>query len=403
MRVSTAQFYYQNSERLSTKQSDVNDQMKYISSGKRVITAKDDAVSYGTLVGYKNELTNIEKYKRNITQAENRNSLQDTAFENSVGLMQEIKRLFIQSNNGTLSDEDLSSLAQLVGNSQKQLLDIANTKDETGGYIFAGYQIEQKPFNVQPDNSVIYTGDNGKRELQIAKNIMVETNQPGDEAFEEVQNALGDFSPTYINNSSGIAVQRAVIANPGGYDPLSSPPDYKFVFTSPTDLTVVDNGGAGATVFTTTTYVPGQTIAFNGIEVKISGNPSPTDEFDLKVSKNESVFETLKSAIDWINVGTTSSTPIQHQVDYSHILGQLNQALNHMTTRQSEAGTRLQLIESQESNHLNAELNIAQGKSQIEDLDFAKAIALFEQSQVALQAAQQTFVQIKGLSLFNYI
>lgn len=403
MRVSTAQFYYQNSQRLSTKQSGVNDQMKYISSGKRVITAKDDAVSYGTLVGYKNELTNIEKYKRNITQAENRNSLQDTAFANSVGLMQEIKRLFIQSNNGTLSDEDLSSLAQLVGNNQKQLLDIANTKDETGGYIFAGYQIEQQPFNAQPDNSVIYTGDNGKRELQIAKNIMVETNQPGDEAFEEVQNALGDFSPTYVNNSSGLAVQRAVIANPGAFDPLSSPPDYKFVFTSPTDLTVVDNGGAGATVFATAAYVPGQTIAFNGVEVKISGNPLPGDEFDLSVSKNESVFDTLKSAIDWINVGTTSPTPVQHQVDYSHILGQLNQALNHMTTRQSEAGTRMQLIESQESNHLNAELNIAQGKSQIEDLDFAKAIAIFEQSQVALQAAQQTFVQIKGLSLFNYI
>ena len=36
-------------------------------------------------------------------------------------------------------------------------------------------------------------------------------------------------------------------------------------------------------------------------------------------------------------------------------------------------------------------------------LNFAKAIATFEQSQVALQAAQQTFVQIKGLTLFNYI
>ena len=57
----------------------------------------------------------------------------------------------------------------------------------------------------------------------------------------------------------------------------------------------------------------------------------------------------------------------------------------------------------QENNHLDAELSLAAGQSNIEDLDFAKAVANFEQSKVALQAAQQSFVQVKDLSLFNYI
>lgn len=403
MRVSTAQFYFQNSQRLSDKQSGVNEQMKYISSGKRVLTAKDDAVAFGTLSGYKDELTNIEKYKRNITQAENRNSLQENSFANAESLLQELKTLFIQANNGTLSDADLKSLGKLASNSQGQLLDVANIKDETGGYIFAGYQIDKQPFNLQPDNSVLYVGDNGKRELQIAKNVMVETNQPGDEAFENVSNALGDFTPNYVNNSSGIAVERAVIATPASYDPLTSPPDYKFVFTSPTNLTVVDNGGAGATVFSTTSYVPGQTVAFNGMEVQISGNPLPGDEFDLTPKENISVFDTVKAAVDWMNVGANPANEVLHGIEYGEILTQLDQALNHMTTRRTEAGIRLKLVETQDNNHADAELTISQGKSQIEDLDFSKAVATFEQSQVALQAAQQTFVQIKGLSLFNYI
>ena len=50
MRVSTAQFYFQNSQQLTNKQSEVNDQINYLSSGKRVITAKDDAVSYLSLI-----------------------------------------------------------------------------------------------------------------------------------------------------------------------------------------------------------------------------------------------------------------------------------------------------------------------------------------------------------------
>ncbi|MFT5003812.1 MAG: flagellar hook-associated protein 3 FlgL, partial [Flavobacteriales bacterium] len=66
MRVSTSQFYLQSALLMNQKSADVNEQMEHLSSGKRVLTAKDDAVSYGTLAGYKNDLANIEQYKRNI-------------------------------------------------------------------------------------------------------------------------------------------------------------------------------------------------------------------------------------------------------------------------------------------------------------------------------------------------
>jgi flagellar hook-associated protein 3 FlgL len=61
------------------------------------------------------------------------------------------------------------------------------------------------------------------------------------------------------------------------------------------------------------------------------------------------------------------------------------------------------VLENQRSKHLDVELNISKGKSSIEDLDFAKAISEFEQSKIALQASQQTFSKVQGLSLFNYI
>ena len=401
MRVSTAQFYFQNTLQLTSKQSEVNQQVEYLSSGKRVLTAKDDAVSYGTLSGYKDELSNIDKYKRNITQAENRNDLQDISFATGEDIIQELKQLFIQANNGTLSDADLKSLAQLAGNTQSQMLDIANSKDETGGYIFAGYQIDVEPFAKQPDGSVNYLGDSGVRELQIAKNVMVGINQPGDSAFEKAANPMGDFTTNYVNNTSGISVNQAIIANPGAYDAVANPPDYTFVFSAPSDLTVTDS--LGATVYPTAPYTAGQTVAFNGLEVQISGNPLPGDEFDLTPQTHVSIFDTIKSAIDWMNVGASPADQVQHDVDYGEILTELNFALNHLTSQRTDAGVRGQLIENQENNHLDRELNLAQGQSSIEDLDFAKAISTFEQSQVALQAAQQTFVQIKGLSLFNYI
>ena len=401
MRVSTSQFYFQNSQQLSSLQSEVNDQVKYLSSGKRVLTAKDDAVSYGTLSGYKEAQQNIEKYRRNINQAESHNRLQEVSFTDAEDVMQQLKQVFIQANNGTLNTDDLQALAGIAENSQQHLLNTANAKDENGGYVFSGYQTDIEPFSQQPDKSVVYLGDNGVRELQISKNILVATNQTGNDAFEKVPNEMGAFSATYNVNTSGISVSSAVISAPGNYDTVNFPPDYHFSFTSPADLNVTD--GNGVSVFSTNAYAPGQTIAFNGVEVKLNGNALPGDDFVLTPQQDISIFDTVKSAIDWMNQGTTALNPVQHNVDYDEILGQLEQALHHMTSRRVDAGVRLSLIDVQESNHLDAELHIAKGRSNIEDIDFAKAVATFEQSQVSLQAAQQSFVQIKSLSLFNYL
>ena len=77
--------------------------------------------------------------------------------------------------------------------------------------------------------------------------------------------------------------------------------------------------------------------------------------------------------------------------------------MNHITSRRVDSGVRLQVLESQGSRLLDAELNLASGKANIEDLDFAKAISQFEQSKIALQASQQAFTKVQGLNLFNYI
>lgn len=401
MRVSTAQFYFQNSQQMSQKQVELNEQTAYLSSGKKVITAKDDAVAYGTLVGYKNDLVNLEKYQRNITQAENRNSLQDVTFSGATNILNELKDLLLQANNGVYSDADLKSISQQASNSLQQMLDLANSKDETGNYIFSGFQVDTEPFALQPDNTVTYNGDNGNRELQIAKNIMVNTNFTGIEAFEKVANSRGDFSTTYNVNTSGIFVNSAVITDRSTYDPIANPPNYNFDFTSETDLTVTDDNGA--TVFSTTTYTAGQTIAFNGVEIELSGNPLPGDNFDLVPQETISVFENIKQAIDWLNNGSTATSSTLQQARYNDILSQLNNSLDHVSSQRAESGIRLQLIDRQKNNNLDTELYLNSNRSSLEDLDFAKAISEFEQSKMALQAAQQTFSQVQQLTLFNYI
>jgi flagellar hook-associated protein 3 FlgL len=402
MRVSTAQFYLQSALQMSNKTSDVNEQMAYLSSGKRVLTAKDDAVAFGTLVGYKYDLANIEKYNRNINQAENHNSLQEVLFSDAQLILDNVKQDMLLANNGRMSSEDLQAIATQVSNSLNQLLDIANSQDENDEYIFSGYQTEQKPFSQQIDNSITYNGDSGVRELQIAKNINVSISQSGEAAFNKVPNALGDFSAAYTTNTSGIAVEKASVINRSDYNASAIPHDYTFTFNpSAADLVVTDS--SGTTVFTTSTYTTGQSISFDGIDVNLSGNPLPGDSFTLSEEDSVSVFSTLNAAVEWMEKGVVNTNQEQHAVDFNTILNQLNSALTHISSRQVDSGIRLQVLESQRGRHLDSQLYLESGKSRIEDLDFAKAISEFEQSKIALQASQQAFTKIQNLTLFNYI
>ena len=402
MRVSTAQFYLQSALQMSNKTSDVNEQMAYLSSGKRVLTAKDDAVAFGTLVGYKDDLANIEKYNRNINQAENHNSLQEVLFSDAQLILDNVKQDMLLANNGRMSSEDLQAIATQVSNSLNQLLDIANSQDENDEYIFSGYQTEQKPFSQQIDNSITYNGDSGVRELQVAKNINVSISQSGEAAFNKVPNALGDFSAAYTTNTSGIAVEKASVISRSDYNASAIPHDYTFTFNpSAADLVVTDS--SGTTVFTTSTYTTGQSISFDGIDVNLSGNPLPGDSFTLSEEDSVSVFSTLNAAVEWMEKGVVNTNQEQHAVDFNTILNQLNSALTHISSRQVDSGIRLQVLESQRGRHLDSQLYLESGKSRIEDLDFAKAISEFEQSKIALQASQQAFTKIQNLTLFNYI
>lgn len=84
-------------------------------------------------------------------------------------------------------------------------------------------------------------------------------------------------------------------------------------------------------------------------------------------------------------------------------LTRMDSALQELSTVRASAGSRLNAIESQRSMNDSFVLSLQENRSSLADLDFAEAIVRFEQQLLVMQASQQTFVQLQGLSLFNYL
>lgn len=84
-------------------------------------------------------------------------------------------------------------------------------------------------------------------------------------------------------------------------------------------------------------------------------------------------------------------------------LDDISKSLDKVVSVRSSVGIRLNALDKQEEMHTDAVLGMQDVLSATEDLDYAEAIGRFSQQTVSLQAAQQTFTQLKKLSLFNYL
>ena len=97
------------------------------------------------------------------------------------------------------------------------------------------------------------------------------------------------------------------------------------------------------------------------------------------------------------------STDLKANTPNSASLDDISKTLDKVLNTRSSIGTRLNALDNQENINSDAILSTKTALSATEDLDYTEAISRFNQQTVSLQAAQQTFTQVKKLSLFNYL
>lgn len=157
-------------------------------------------------------------------------------------------------------------------------------------------------------------------------------------------------------------------------------------------------------------YSPGTSISLKsegaepafdyGVETKISGAPAAGDTFSIAPSTTKDVFKTLSDLAALLESGSGATARTN---ELSRMQLDLTNALNNIIAARSSVGTRMKELDGLKNGNDSLALQYSQSLSRLQDLDYAKAASDFTQQQVTLQAAQQTFVKVAGLSLFNYL
>ncbi|HGH3373678.1 TPA: flagellar hook-associated protein FlgL [Kluyvera cryocrescens] len=182
MRVSTLMMYQQNMGGITNSQSEWLKYGEQMSTGKRVNRASDDPVAASQAVVLSQAQAQNAQFATARTFATQRVSTEESTLKQVTTAIQSAQEKIVYAGNGTLSDDDRASLATDLQGIRDQLLNLANSTDGNGRYIFAGYKTDTPPF----DSKGQYVGGDINVEQQVDSSRSMVIGHTGDLIFDSV-------------------------------------------------------------------------------------------------------------------------------------------------------------------------------------------------------------------------
>jgi flagellar hook-associated protein 3 FlgL len=155
-------------------------------TGKRLNRPSDDPTAISPVLSARTQIQTSTRYIETIESGLDRTDGTDGYLDGIENTLVRLKEISIATVNGSLSSEDMLTYADEVSQLRESLLDSGNAQID-GKYIFSGFSEKTMPFAatdptlpVSSTNPVIYNGDSGIVEFEIAPNELVKVNLTGD-------------------------------------------------------------------------------------------------------------------------------------------------------------------------------------------------------------------------------
>ena len=192
MRVSTNQFYRVNAEQMQSTQSKVAEIQAKLGSGKQMLHPSEDPGKANLISGLVGAKERQEVYSKNVDAGETRLTAESAVLESMTSIMQRITQLAVQSSNDTLGASDRDVIATEIKALRDELLNLSNTQDLSGSYIFSGNKTGSPAFVEDANGVVSYNGDYGRMEINVSDVRSIAINTLGPELFSEADFAALD-------------------------------------------------------------------------------------------------------------------------------------------------------------------------------------------------------------------
>lgn len=428
MRISTAWAQQLTVNAMANQQTKLANLQQQLSTGLKVSVPADDPAAAVKILDFDKTIAKTNQYQSNIDTARGRLNIEESALTTAGGILDRAKDLTTNAMNDALNNSDRLTIKAEVDQLIQELAGVANTQNANGEFIFSGDLSSVPPFakNATTGNYV-YQGGPEQRTLQIGPTRQVADGDLGINVFENVtssspaadQNGNRSIFNTLKALSDGLAAN--FNATPAeitggrflryGLDYTAATTTFNLVATAPAVTAPINlTGKKFASVDNVVTEINTQLGAggFSGaIQARSNGNRiefvsvGTGTASSIQINNTSGTFLTDAGFTNGQNKTGANAQTFQSQLD--NVLTDLGAAKNSVLEARTSLGTRLTALDDQGAQNDKFILDTKTTLSQTQDLDYADAISKFQLQSTALQAAQQAFGKVKGLSLFNYL
>ena len=390
-----------------------------LSTGKRVLTPADDPVASTKIIELNQNLARIKQYNNNINIVENNLQLEESTLDSVRDLMQRVREIAVQAGNtATYSKSEYKSLAAEVDARLDELLNLVNTRNAGGDYIFAGYKGADRPFVGDASSGFRYEGNDGQTFIKVSDGAKIATSDSGKNLFVDIPAANNSVrtSPSAANAAEPPGrISMGQVVDQAAYDAFY-PEDMVITFQLDSDVVppaknfTITERSTGNVIqpYQNYLYTPGEEFVVNGVSVNITGTPASAaaggagDRFFIDSSPSQDILTTLARFSDAMKRvdGTVESKDFLSRTVEDTLNGINNAQVNVLETT-SNLGARFNSLQSTRDLHLDTELVSREILSELQDLNYAEAATRLSAQTLVLDAAQATFVRVSQLSLFG--
>jgi flagellar hook-associated protein 3 FlgL len=326
-------------------------------------------------------------------------------------LIDQFHQTALQAANTGASKATREALASTAQQGLQQLVQLANSQDSDGRYIFAGSKASAAPFQTLPSGEIIFAGDAGTNVIEVAPSLTMPVALSGQSIF--MNTPAGDdgvaVAAAKTNTGSAVAVTQGVTNLSQLAAEKLSGTQYEIAFSpgaggtlnynltsgigDPASASFAASSGAVASG----SFTPGADLLFGGVDVRITGTPAAGDRFVVQTAATSSLFQTIQDLVSALGPGEPDQQQIQNAV------ANLDAAQSSISGGQAVLGSSLAGIQAVQARDNTLETSAQVQLSNLQSANLPEVLANYSESITALQAAELAFAKIQNLSLFSLI
>lgn len=389
-------------------------------TGKRMNRPSDDPTAISPVLSARTQIQSSDRYIETIATGLDRIDNSDGYLDGLENTMVRMKEINIATINGSLSDADMETFADEVHQLRASLIDSANAQID-GKYMYAGFAEKTEPFTLNPaydpdlyDEAdpttypVLYHGDSGQVEFEIAPNELIRVNALGNEFM------MGDFDHDGAVDSGSqdifVLVSQLEEALRAGNSPQmastttpysAGPPvvaqeqelDFSATRIAPGRSLTLNIDGSDYTYTNST----GATLSGSGLATAVAGLTIPG--YNLTASAAPATLtmaQTAGNEADTEPISLTNNT-------LEELLDPFEKAADQMRSQRSFSGNIGKRLETASSHMEQIKIDMETFRSRFEDADILETITELEKQQQSYQAALSVTGKVSQLSILDYI